>query len=58
MFKLELNPKEREMLMEILSSYHSDLRFEIAGTDQQDFRESLKEKEAFLDKLLNMLGNT
>lgn len=57
MCTLELNPNEREMLIEILSSYRSDLGFEIAGTDQQDFREKLKEKKVFIDKLLNSLGN-
>jgi hypothetical protein len=53
---LELSPEEREMLIEILTSYRSDLRYEIAGTDKQEFRENLKMKEVFLDKLLSMLG--
>lgn len=58
MCTLELSSDEREMLMDILNSYRSDLRYEIAGTDSQDFRENLKHKEVFLDKLLNALGGT
>jgi hypothetical protein len=58
MLNLELNPNERDMLIEILTSYRSDLRFEIAGTDQQDFREGLKEKEVFLDNILKILSGT
>ena len=36
------------MLGESLESYFSDLRMEIAGTENMAFREMLKKKEAFL----------
>ncbi len=55
MIQLELKDDEGEALREILRSYLSDLRMEIADTDSKDFRESLKEKEAFLNRLLGLL---
>ena len=39
--------------METLESYLSDLSYEIADTDQFDFREQLKAKRAVLNKILN-----
>lgn len=55
MAKIELNPKEIEMLQVILESYLSDLRMEIANTDSMEFREKLKEREKFINKLLGQL---
>jgi hypothetical protein len=55
MAQFTLNNDETEMLKEVLVSYLSDLRMEIADTDQQDFRESLKAKEVFLKDLINRL---
>lgn len=55
--KLELNfdTKETKMLIEILESYLSDLRMEIAGTDRMEYREHLKERKGLLNNLLNTL---
>lgn len=47
--------EEAEMLSEILEGYLSDLRMEIADTDQMDFREGLKRKEVFLKELIQRL---
>ena len=55
MAKIELNPKEVEMLRAVLESYLSDLRMEICNTDSMDFREKLKEREEFIKKLLNQI---
>lgn len=55
MIQLSINKEETAMLVEILESYRSDLRMEIAATDAMDFREQLKQREAFLDKILNQL---
>jgi hypothetical protein len=52
MSTLKLNAGEDAMLREILASYLSDLRMEIAGTDSMDFREGLKKREIFLKRLL------
>jgi hypothetical protein len=46
---------EAAALKEILSSYLSDLRMEIADTDSMQFREGLKRQEALLQKLLEQL---
>ena len=48
-------PEDGEQLRFILTSYLSDLRMEIADTDRQDFRESLKRREEFIKKLLTTL---
>jgi hypothetical protein len=43
------------MLVEMLSCCRSELRLDIAGTKAMELREALKQREAFLDKLLNQL---
>ena len=55
MVQLTLTTEEGIMLGEILASYLSDLRMEIADTDAMDFREHLKQREVFLKKLLQEL---
>lgn len=55
MLQLDLNDAEKTYLIEVLESYLSDLRYEIADTDSQDFRERLKEKKAALEKILTAL---
>jgi hypothetical protein len=52
---LELTTEEGQELRLILTSYLSDLRMEIADTDRQDFRESLKRREEFIKVLLSRL---
>jgi hypothetical protein len=53
--RIELTPEDAATLHEVLESYLSDLRMEIAGTDSMDFRELLKAKERFLKGLLPRL---
>lgn len=55
MVEISINEQEVGILKEILVSYLSDLRMEIADTDQMDFREALKKKEQFLKKLIALL---
>ncbi len=55
MCNLELTKEEKGVLAEVLESYLSDLRMEIADTDSMDFRESLKKKKAVLNKALETL---
>jgi hypothetical protein len=55
LMQLTLTEAETVMLAEILESYRSNLRMEIADTDAMDFRERLKQHEAFLDKVLRQL---
>ena len=56
MVLLNFSEEELKMFKEILESYLSDLRMEIADTDRMDFREDLKKKERFLNELLTLLN--
>ena len=51
MIQIDLNEQERETLNETLQSYLSDLSYEIADTDDMDFRESLKARRSVLEKI-------
>jgi hypothetical protein len=55
MIRLGLTPNEASALKEILASYLSDLRMEIADTDSMAFREGLKQRELFLKRLIDEL---
>lgn len=55
MVQIEITSEEAQMLLEILETYLSDLRMEIADTDQMDFREGLKKRELFLKELIHRL---
>jgi hypothetical protein len=52
MIRIELSQEEANMLSEVIESHLSDLRMEIAHTDNTDFRAGLKRREAFLNDLL------
>jgi len=53
--KLNLTKKERAVVAETLRTALSNLRYEIANTDNFDFRSGLKEKEAVLEKVVATL---
>lgn len=55
MTTLNLSTEQAETLKDTLTSYVSNLRMEIAGTDKFDFRQSLKQKEVTLKEILEML---
>jgi hypothetical protein len=55
MIHLDLSSDEAKTLSDILESYLSDLRMEIADTDSQDFRELLKERKAVVAKTIESL---
>ncbi|MBF0609485.1 MAG: hypothetical protein SFH39_09635 [Candidatus Magnetobacterium sp. LHC-1] len=55
MVKIELTDDEAKALGCILESYLSDLRMEICGTEQMDFRKGLKDTEVFIKDLLQRL---
>jgi len=55
MARVDLTPEEARMLRDVLESYLSDLRMEIAGTESVSFRENLKKTETFLKGLLPRL---
>ena len=56
MVQLILTAEEAALLGEILTSYLSDLRMEIADTEAMDFHEALKQREVFLKKLVQTLA--
>lgn len=56
MIVLNLSEHEREILAQVLKSYLSDLRMEIADTDSYEFREGLKARKRVLMKVLEGLG--
>jgi hypothetical protein len=53
---IDLDAREADMLREVCESALSDVRMEVAGTESQNFRESLKRREEFLGSLLDRLG--
>ncbi len=55
MIHIELTREEAQTLHRILQSDLSDLRMEIGGTEQKDFREFLKAREVFLKELLRRM---
>jgi hypothetical protein len=55
--QITLTQEEAAQLREVLNSYLSDLRMEIADTDSMPFREDLKRQEVLLKKLLQQLGD-
>ena len=56
MIQLTLNTDEASTLRVVLENYISDLRMEIADTEQMEFREQLKDREAVLKKIVAMLS--
>ena len=57
MTSLELTKEEKDKLIEVLESYISDLRMEMADTDSSFFREELKAKKIILIGILDRLKN-
>lgn len=55
MISLDLTSEERRILYEVLDSYLSDLRMEIANTDLKDFRDMLKMRKAVITKVMATL---
>ena len=58
MIHLDLDATEQKILLETLESYLSDLSFEIADTDQFDYREQLKSRRTVLNKILDAVKHT
>jgi hypothetical protein len=55
MIHLDLDDRERQILDETLQSYLSDLNYEIADTDNMDYRDQLKAKRMVLQKIKDAL---
>ncbi|GAB4282311.1 MAG: hypothetical protein Kow0092_37390 [Deferrisomatales bacterium] len=55
MAHIELTDAEAALLREVLESYVSDIRMEIAGTDKLEYREDLKKKKEAVKGILARL---
>jgi hypothetical protein len=55
MIHLDLNLEERQILLEVLECYISDLTMEISGTDRLEFREMLKARRRTVIKVIESL---
>jgi len=53
---LTLTEQERALLQDVLSACLSDLRMEIADTDNSFFKQDLRERKAALIALLEKVG--
>jgi hypothetical protein len=56
MIQLNLSQEEASTLKDALTTYISELRMEIADTEQQEFRQSLKKEEEILKKILESIS--
>ena len=53
---LHLTDDEASLLQEVLSSAFRDLRYEIAATDNHEYKQRLKEREVALKGILDQVG--
>lgn len=56
MIRIELTEAEAATLGDVLESYLSDLRMEIADTDRMEFREELKAKKKVVADVMGRLA--
>jgi hypothetical protein len=53
---LTLDDEQRALLRELLDSAYRDLRYEVADTDNSRFKDELREREAEVGALLDLVG--
>jgi hypothetical protein len=53
---LHLEPGQETLLREILDSTYRDLRYEVADTDNSEYKRRLREREQALRALLDQVG--
>ena len=58
MSTIELDPKEQQLLQELLESALSELRVEIVSTDRLDYKEALKERKSLMTDILEKLQSS
>ena len=56
MLQIDLTHDEATILRQVLESYLSDLRMEIANTDDMGFREMLKHRKSVIAKVLERVA--
>lgn len=55
MSTIELTEEEQALLIEILDSTVSDIKYEIADTDNSQFKEKLRSRKTALSRLLSKI---
>jgi len=55
MFKNDLNIEEKQIIVETLEMFLSDLRMEISHKDKKDFRDELKHRKTVIAKTIHLL---
>ncbi|MBE0616933.1 MAG: hypothetical protein IH608_03255 [Proteobacteria bacterium] len=55
MIRVDLTEPEADTLRDVLDSYLSDLRMEIADTDSLDYRDGLKRKKKVIEDVMGRL---
>jgi hypothetical protein len=53
---LTLDNQQQGLLRELLDSVYRDLRYEVADTDNSRYKEELREREAEVGALLDLVG--
>jgi hypothetical protein len=53
---LHLEPEQVELLREILDGVFRDLRYEVADTDNSEYKQRLRDRERALRDLLDAVG--
>jgi hypothetical protein len=53
--QISLSEEEAAVLKDVLESYLGELRMEVSNTEQFDFREALKRKEAVIKGLIGRI---
>ncbi len=51
----DLNIEEKQIIVEALEVFLSDLRMEISHTDRKDFRDELKHRKTVIAKTIHLL---
>ena len=55
MIQVRITAEERDLLLEVLESYISDARMEIADTDSAEFKVQLKTRNEMLSRIAEAL---
>lgn len=55
MVRIELTLEQASTLRDMMESWLGDLRMEVSSTDQKDWRDALKAREALLKEVIDQL---
>jgi hypothetical protein len=58
MLRCDLTLEEKEVLLEVINDYNSELGLEIADTDRKALRDKLKAQRDVLRKIAESLGDS